>query len=37
MASEMQRRMARLALSGSNRIRFYEVLKMQIMSGRTLE
>lgn len=27
MASEMQRRMARLALSGSNRIRFYEVLK----------
>ncbi|WP_244440582.1 hypothetical protein [Escherichia coli] len=37
MAGEMQRRMARLALSGSNRIRFYEVLKMQIMSGRTLE
>ncbi|MCQ6931409.1 type II secretion system F family protein [Escherichia coli] len=37
MTGEMQRRMARLALSGSNRIRFYEVLKMQIMSGRTLE
>ena len=37
MVTDWQRRRAKLVLSGTNRIRFYEVLKLQIASGRDLE
>ena len=37
MGDEIKKKLAQLMFFGSNRIKFYEVLKLQIKSGRTLE